>query len=106
MGTINLAEDLMESLGLVQGKDIEEKISHLIETNILLQLRECEEHLFRFESRYGMAFEGFAQAWEAGEIEGKHSHGVERDFMEWEGFDLERSKLLRSLRELRLRTGR
>ena len=58
MGTINLAEDLMESLGLVQGRDLEEKISYLIESNILFQLKECEELLFRFESRYGIAFEG------------------------------------------------
>lgn len=101
MRAVNLAEDLLDDLKIVQGKNIQEKISHLIENNIMLQLKECEEFLFKFESKYGMDFESFAKAWEAGEIEGRHSHEVERDFMEWEGFSLERRKLLAALRDVR-----
>jgi len=103
MGMVHLAEDLLASLNLVKGNDIEEKVSRLIEAHILLQLKECEEALFRFESKYGMEFETFTPAWEAGEIRDKHSHEVERDFMEWEGFNMERRTLLKALRNLRLR---
>jgi hypothetical protein len=104
MGMVQLAEDLLASLELVEGKDIEEKVSRLIRANILLRLKECEEALFRFESKYAMEYDSFTHAWDEGEIAGKHSHEVERDFMEWEGFSLERRKLLRALRDLRLRT--
>jgi hypothetical protein len=106
MGTIDLAQELVDSLSLVEGKDIDEKIAYLIETNILLRLKECDEYLFRFESKYGMEFENFAQAWDRGEIGNRHSHQVERDFMEWEGFSLERRKLLQSLRSIRMKSGR
>jgi hypothetical protein len=106
MGTINLAEELLDSLGLVEGKDIEEKIAYLIEANILLQLKECDEYLFKFESKYGLEFENFSQSWDLGEIGNRHSHEVERDFMEWEGFSLERRKLLQALRSMRMKSGR
>ena len=103
MGTIDLAEELLDNLGHVQGKDIGEKIAYLLESNILLRLKECDDYLFRFESKYGMEFEGFAQAWDRDEIERRHSHEIERDFMEWEGFHLERRRLLQSLRNMRVK---
>ena len=61
---------------------------------MLLRLKECEESLFQFESRYGMDFESFTKAWDEDEISEKHSHEVERDYMEWEGFHGEKRKLL------------
>lgn len=101
-----MAEDLLAGLEFAEGKDVEEKISHLIRANILLRLKECEEALFRYESKYGMEFDTFTQAWDQGEIENRYSHEVERDFMEWEGFNLEKRKLFQALRDIRLRTGR
>jgi len=103
MGTINIAEDLLEGLDFVQGKSIQEKIFHLVVNNVLLRLKECEENFFRFESKYGMDFESFARAWDEGEIPEKHSHEVERDFMEWEGFHGERLKLLKTLKAMRMK---
>lgn len=104
MRTVQLAEDVLAGLELVEGKDIEEKLSHLIRANILLRLKECDEVLFRYESKYGMEFASFTQAWDQGEIRYKHSHEVERDFMEWEGFSLEKRKLFKALRDIKLRT--
>ena len=102
MEKISIAEDLLEGLDFVQGKNVQEKIFHLIVNNVLLRLKECEESLFQFESRYGMDFESFARAWDDDEIPEKHSHGIERDYMEWEGFHGERRKLLRTLRTMRM----
>ena len=62
------------------------------ENTFVLHLKECEEYLFRYESKYGMDFPTFVELWEQGEIPNKRSHEVERDFMEWEGFVMERSK--------------
>jgi hypothetical protein len=106
MKTVNIAEDLLEGLDFVQGKSIQEKIFQLVVNNVLLRLKECEESLFQFESKYGMDFESFSRAWDEGEIAEKHSHEVERDYMEWEGFHGERRKLLKVLRTMRMRERR
>ena len=106
MKTIALAENMEESLSLVPGKDLQEKLFRLLENTLVLHLRECEDYLFKYESKYGMDFTNFAELWEQGKIPDKHSHEVERDFMEWEGFVMERSRLLRALRNLKTKAKR
>lgn len=101
MKTITLAEDILDKLAFVRGRDIQEKITQLIENNLLLQLKECEDFLFKFESKYGMDFATFAEIWEGGVIPDRQSHTVERDYMEWEGFSQERIKLLQALRNMK-----
>ncbi|MFQ5454743.1 MAG: hypothetical protein ACE5EA_00900 [Nitrospirota bacterium] len=68
-----------------------------------MRLKECEERIFEFESKYGMDYESFQRAWEEGIIKDKRSHRVERDFMEWEGFESERKKWLNTLWEIKVR---
>jgi hypothetical protein len=46
------------------------------------------------------AFAEFARAWEQDEIPNKHSHAVERDYMEWEGLVAEKQRWLERLRRL------
>jgi hypothetical protein len=101
MKTIALADDMVNNLALVPGKDVEEKISRLLENTFVLNLRECEDYLFKFESKYGMDFKSFAELWDQGGIPERYSHDVERDFMEWEGFTMERASLLKTLRNLK-----
>ncbi|MEK6656745.1 MAG: hypothetical protein AABY79_03675 [Nitrospirota bacterium] len=103
MKTISLSEELLDKLEIVEGKKLDEKINNLLETNTLMRLKECEDKIFEFESKYGMDFEGFKKAWKAKSIKEKHSHEVERDFMEWEGFEAERKKWLIALRNTRKR---
>jgi hypothetical protein len=101
MKTIALADDMVNNLALVPGKDVEEKISRLLENTFVLNLRKCEDYLFKFESKYGMDFKSFAELWDQGGIPERYSHDVERDFMEWEGFTMERASLLKTLRNLK-----
>jgi len=101
MKTITLAEDILDNLAFVRGRDIQEKLTQLIENNLLLQLKECEDFLFRFESKYGMDFSTFAEIWEGEGLPDRQSHNVERDYMEWEGFAQERVKLLQALRHMK-----
>lgn len=103
MPTLNISEKLLNNLKKIEGKEIDEKILNLLRANVLMRLKECEERIFLFESKYGTDFEGFKKAWESGEMEGKHTHNVERDFIEWEGFEHERKKWLNTLREMKLR---
>ncbi|BCB96535.1 hypothetical protein JZK55_14570 [Dissulfurispira thermophila] len=101
MKTISLSEEILDKLKIIEGKEIDEKIFNLLETNALMRLKECEERIFEFESRHGLDFEMFRKQWENEAIKDKHSHRVERDFMEWEGFEFERKKWLKFLRDIK-----
>lgn len=103
MKNIGLSEKLVDKLKFVEGEELSEKILNLLETNALMKLKECEEQIFGFESKYSMDFENFKKAWEKGVIKGKHSHEVERDFMEWEGFESERKKWLKTLFDIKVK---
>ena len=102
MQTINVADTIIENMAYIPGGSLDEKLSNLMVSNFSLQLRECEEAIFRYEAKYGMEFTQFTNAFDAGEFD-RHSHEVERDFMEWEGFCDERSRMLASIREMRRR---
>ena len=56
MKTITIADEMEEGLELVPGKDLQEKFSRLVENTLVLHLRECEDYLFKYESKYGMDF--------------------------------------------------
>lgn len=101
MKTIGLSEEILDKLKIIEGEEFDKKISNLLETNALMRLKECEEKLFDFEAKYGMDFEMFRKQWENEAIKDKHSHRVERDFMEWEGFESERKKWLKFLRDIK-----
>ena len=101
--TITVSEALLDNLNIVEGDRFDEKLLRLLETNALMRLKECEERLFGFESKYGMDFDSFTKAWKDGDIKDKHSHTIERDYMEWEGFELERKKWLNVLRTMRIK---
>lgn len=74
MKTINLSEKMYDKLKIVKGKEIDEKISHLLEANALMRLKECEEQIFRFEARYGVDYKDFKTTWERVDIKHKRSH--------------------------------
>ncbi|MEI6209589.1 MAG: hypothetical protein WCP20_22635 [Desulfuromonadales bacterium] len=100
MQTITVADIILNNMVYISGNTIDEKLSNLIVNNFKLQLRECEDAIFRYEARYGMGFQTFSAAFDAGELD-CFSHEVERDFMEWEGFCDERENMLTAIRDLR-----
>jgi hypothetical protein len=102
MQTIAVTDNIIKNMAYIPGSNLEEKLSNLMVSNFTLQLRECEEALFRYEAKYGMGFDEFSSAWDAGEFD-RYSHEIERDFMEWEGFCQERGRLLGSIKEMRRR---
>lgn len=59
MKNIGLSEKLIDKLKIVEGDEFDEKIFNLLETNALLRLKECEDKIFNFESKYGLDFEKF-----------------------------------------------
>jgi len=51
---------------------------------VRLRLEAARAKVAAFEQKYGMKFDAFETAWEAGQIPDAHSYSVEKDDLEWE----------------------
>ncbi len=101
MQKIEITESTKYVLDFTEGTDIDEKLTNLVRGDLERRLRECSERVFGYEKKYGMSFEQFESAWNNNEILDKHSHEVERDYMEWESLEDEHSTLLSKLKNLK-----
>ena len=102
MSPVNLSKDVKEFLDFMPGKRTEDKIVNLIIDSLILKLRECEEKIVELEAKYGITFEEFKENWNAEKIADKYSHEVERDYMEWEGFQMEKKRWLSILKDFKV----
>lgn len=84
----------------IEGRNNDDKLLRLLETYLTSQIRACEQEISEYEVKYRATFTEFARAWEQGEIPDRHSHTVERDYMEWEGLVAEKQNWLQRLRDL------
>lgn len=103
MVPIYLTKELIKMFQFIEGDTTEQKVVNLVNGNVALKLRDCEEAIVKFEAKYGMIFKDFKIAWEKGKIQGKHSHEVERDFMEWEGYEAEKTSWLSTSRKIKIK---
>ena len=97
----DIPEEIASLIQYGEGETMEERIKGLVIDSLCKKLRECEEEIYQYEIKYGMNFDEFKRAWEEDKIPGKYSHQIERDFMVWEGLEVERRKWLTKIRELR-----
>lgn len=100
MTALALSPQMAEYLDYVKGRTIEEKLLARLESYVSSQLKECEREIGDYEVKYRSTFAEFAEAWEADAIPGKHSHLVERDYMEWEGLEADKKRWLDLLKRL------
>jgi hypothetical protein len=103
MKTVSLPKNITELLDMeiIRGKTYEEKIEMLALDSFVSKLKECNEEILEFETKYGMSFGEFEKAWDEDEIWDKHSHEVETDYIEWEAIEQEKSRWLSVLRKMR-----
>ncbi|MFB6286908.1 MAG: hypothetical protein ABEK03_10095 [Candidatus Bipolaricaulia bacterium] len=94
MASITLPQDLEEILEYVEGDTSRSKVLNLIQSDLKMRLRECDDEIYRYEVKYGMSFSQFTAAWEAGTVDDRGSHPLERDYMVWEGLEAEKSRYL------------
>jgi len=99
---VTLSKDMERVLNFMPGKRTEDKIINLIIDGLSFKLRECEEKIVEFEAKYGMTFEEFKESWNTKKITDKYSHRVERDYMEWEGFQMEKKRWLSTLKDFKV----
>lgn len=51
---------------------------------VRFELKKARAQREMYAHRYGVDFYAFQQAWQKGQLAGKHSYEVERDYWEWE----------------------
>jgi len=103
MKTIAASEKVLRVLeDFTPGASLEAKLEYLTRESLQRRLQACNEALSRFEAKYGLTFTDFARSWREDKIPAKHTHTVERDFMEWEACHLEKEEVLTAARELGL----
>ena len=101
MSAITLPDNIVHILDIIPGETREDKLLNLLAENIAAKLKECDARIVEFETKYGMSFADFEQAWKAKLLGDPFSYSLERDYMEWEGFHLEKKRWLSLLRELK-----
>ncbi len=101
METLQLSASIKKILESAPGENLERKIFNLVLSDLERRLHLCAERILEFEKKYGMSFPDFEQAWRRGEIAEKHSHEVERDYMEWESLVDEHQVVLAQLRKIK-----
>jgi hypothetical protein len=101
MLAITLPENIVRILDIIPGETREDKLMNLLVENITSKLRECEDQIITFEAKYGMSFEDFEHAWKEGTLGNLFSYPLEKDYMEWEGFYLEKKKWLFLLKQVK-----
>ena len=98
---VQLSERAQRVLRKLQpAADLGSSIEAMTLDALRLRLHDVADQLAGYEARYGRTFEQFAADWNAGRQADRHSHRVERDFMEWEALTAERRELLDLIREL------
>ncbi len=101
MQNIELPESAKYIFDFTEGADISEKLRNLVRGDLERRLKNCSERIFEYEKKYGMAFGEFETVWKEGKVADMHSHGVERDYMEWESLEDEHRELLNKLKKMK-----
>jgi len=98
MTTISIPYNFEVTFNHIEGQSPSDKLLALLETYLTTQIQACEREICRYEVKYRRTFDEFAQAWERGDIPGKHDHEIERDYMEWEGLVSEKQRWFEQLK--------
>ncbi len=98
---VTISKPMHRILSNLTGENRAEVALELAAKDLLrLKLRQVEERVKEFESRYQMQFAEFKQAWDAEKIPDRHSYEVERDYWEWEAAVSDEKKYRQMLDEL------
>ncbi len=93
---IILPRRIVKQLNSFSGKTVADKIDYLAEQAAVSNLRDCSEHISRFESRYGQTFGDWARVRNRA-----YDYSTELDFIEWEALEQEKEHWLAVIRSRR-----
>lgn len=101
MSAISVPDNVIRILDSIPGDTTGDKLTNMLTDAIVAKLKECDTRIIDFESTYGMTFGEFQNSWSKGLLGDPHSYALEKDYMEWEGFCLEKERWFQLLKELR-----
>lgn len=85
------------------GEDsLKSKLPQLLVSALENRLEKYHQEILRLEAKHGASFREFADMWESGEIEDRHSYEIESDYMDWEMYEAEKKELITALRRMKL----
>ncbi len=81
---------------------LKSKLPQLLIAALESRLEKYHQEILRLEAKHGASFREFAEMWENGRIEDRHSYEVESDYMDWEMYEAEKKELITALRRIKL----
>jgi hypothetical protein len=82
----------------LEGKDLNQKLAHLLINELKRYLEECEHEILGFEIKYGFNYNEFQEKLEKGELGNPFSYELEQDSMHWEDLLNEKKHWLSQLK--------
>ena len=99
-GTVT-AEDVKILKDLTGEDRLDAAVHMTLKDAVEHKLEKIEDGIKAFERKHGAKFNDFKKKWESGEIKGKYTRPIEKDFMEWEALLSRKKRLEKALKWLR-----
>lgn len=101
MMTIELSPEVRPVLNSIAGKTLDQKIAHLLRSEIRHHLEACERERLELEIKYGLEYVDFERKLEAGELGDEFGYALEMDALRWSDLIAEKKHWLQQLSLLR-----
>ena len=100
---VEIDSEVYQALQDSFGEDsLKSKLPQLLVSALENRLEKYHQEILRLEAKHGASFREFADMWESGEIEDRHSYEIESDYMDWEMYEAEKKELITALRRMKL----
>lgn len=98
MPVVELDPQMQSLIEKVRGDNFNQKIAHLLESELEKYLQECEKEILRLEIKYALGWDQFEKEAKKGELGDEFSYDLEKDLMRWEDLLIEKKHWLDQLR--------
>lgn len=98
MPKLDLSSDIRLILENISGKDLNDKIAHLLASELRRFLSECEQETLQLEIKYGCEYEEFKKRLRTGKLGNEFAYPLEQDAIRWEDLITEKKHWLKQLK--------
>jgi hypothetical protein len=100
MPIADVAPEMQKVLDRVDGETIDQKLVHLLISELRRRLQECEGEILELEIKHGLMYDEFQARLQAGELGDPFSYPLEQDAMRWDDLMAEKEHWLSQIRSL------
>lgn len=98
MPVVELDPQIEPIIEKFEGDSFNQKIAHLLGSELERYLEESEREILRFEIKYGLEYDQFKEEAKKGKLGDEFSYPLEKDLMQWEDLLIEKKHWLYQLR--------